>query len=110
MNYGKALRLARVLANLNQKELADRAGLDPSHVSLIEKGTRRPSLAALEKLSSALRIPNDLFILMAAEKKELKLREPKELQRAFQSMARLLLEHVPAKEKPARKKLHSPKT
>jgi transcriptional regulator with XRE-family HTH domain len=103
MNYGKALKLARALANLNQKDLAERAGLDPSHVSLIEKGTRRPSLIALEKLSTALGIPSDLFVLMAAEKDDLKLRDPEELQRALESMARLLLQHVPPKPKPPRK-------
>jgi transcriptional regulator with XRE-family HTH domain len=103
MNYGKALKLARALANLNQKDLAARAGLDPSHVSLIEKGTRRPSLMALEKLSAALKIPSDLFILMAAEKSELKLRDPEELHQALESMARLLLQNVPYRPKLTRK-------
>lgn len=110
MNYGKALKLARALANLNQKDLAARAGVDPSHVSLIEKGVRRPSLMALEKLSAALKIPTDLFLLMAAEKSELKLRDPEELQQALESMARLLLQHVPAKPKPSRRNTRISKT
>lgn len=104
MNYGKALKLARVLADLNQKDLAARAGLDPSHISLIEKGTRRPSLAAFEKLSRALGIPTDLFILMAAEKQDLKLRDPSELQRALESMARLVLQYEPSNERSLRKR------
>jgi len=110
MNYGKALKLARALANLNQKDLAARAGIDASHISLIEKGTRRPSLAALEKLSSALEIPTDLFVLMAAEKKELKLRDPVELQQALESMARLILQNVAHTRKPSKKARRPSKT
>jgi transcriptional regulator with XRE-family HTH domain len=109
MNYGKALKLARALANLSQKDLAARAGLDPSYVSLIEKGTRRPSLTALEKLGEALGIPNDLLVLMAAEKDDLKLRDPEEMQRAVESMARLVLHHVPFKRHRGEKRHHARK-
>jgi transcriptional regulator with XRE-family HTH domain len=97
MNYGKALKLARALANLSQKELARKAGLDPSHISLIEKGTRRPSLTALERLSSALQIPSDLLLLMAAEKDDLKFRDPEQIQQAAESLARLVLLYGPRK-------------
>jgi transcriptional regulator with XRE-family HTH domain len=110
MNYGKALRLARALANINQKELASEAGLDPSHVSLIEKGTRRPSLATLEKLSSALQIPNDLFVLLAAEKNDLKLRDSEELKRASESLARLLIQYEPPEPATTPKRRRSQKT
>lgn len=103
MNYGKALKLARALANLSQKELAKKAGLDPSHISLIEKGSRRPSLTALEKLSSALQIPIDLFVLMAAEKDDLKFRDPEQIQQAAESLARLVLPHSPTKQISRRK-------
>jgi transcriptional regulator with XRE-family HTH domain len=97
MNYGKALKLARALASLSQKDLAARARLDPSYVSLIENGTRKPSLTALEKLSKALKIPNDLLVLMAAEEKDLALRNPAELQRAVEAIARLVLQYAPSK-------------
>jgi len=109
MNYGKALKVARALADLNQKDLAAKAGLDPSHVSLIENGARRPSLAALEKLSAALQIPTDLLVLMAAEKSELKLRDPEQLQQALESMARLILQHVPPRAKPPEKQRRASK-
>lgn len=109
MNYGKAIKLARALASLNQKELAARAGLDPSHVSLIEKGTRRPSLTALEKLSTALQIPNDLLILMAAEKDDLRLRDPEELQQALESMARLILRYASPERQLRKKRQHASK-
>ena len=104
MNYGKGLKLARAIADLNQKDLALKAGLDPSHISLIEKGTRKPSLEALEKLSQALGIPSDLFLLMAFDKEDLKLRNPEELQRAVESIARLVLQYAPSKSSGSRKR------
>jgi len=104
MNYGKAFKLARALANLSQKDLAARAGLDASYVSLIENGTRKPSLTTLEKLSKALKIPNDLLVLMAAEEKDLALRNPADLQRAVETIARLVLQYAPSKSKIRRKR------
>jgi len=104
MNYGKALKVARALADLSQKDLASRAGLDASHISLIEKGARRPSIAALEKLSAALRIPSDLLVLMAAEEDELRLRDPEALQQAVESIARLVLKYAPPNQRRPRKR------
>jgi transcriptional regulator with XRE-family HTH domain len=54
MDYGKAVRVARAISGIQQKELADRAGLNSSYVSLIEMGKRKPSLKAVRALSSAL--------------------------------------------------------
>lgn len=47
MNYGKAIRVARAIAGMEQKQLAAKANLNPSHISLIEKGARRPSTRAI---------------------------------------------------------------
>lgn len=90
MDYGKALRIARALAGLQQKELARQAKMNPSHVSLIEMGKRKPSAKALEKLCRALRIPAHLFMLLGAEAQDLKVRDEGEIQRAAESLARLL--------------------
>src|ERR1700733_5132806 len=109
MNYGKGLKLARAIADLNQKDLALKAGLDPSHISLIEKVAEKPSLEALEKLSQALGIPSDLFLLMAFDKEDLKLRNPEELQRAVESIARLVLQYAPSKSSGTRKRRTSRK-
>jgi len=71
MDYGKALRIARAIAGLQQKELAELAGIDPSHISLIEVGKRKPSVDMVEKLAKALQIPEHLFTLLAAESEDL---------------------------------------
>lgn len=91
MDYGKALKIARAISGLQQKELAVLAGLAPSYVSLLEMGKRKPSVGAIRKLSQALKVPTHLLTLLAAEEDDLSLVEPTELKRAGESLAELLL-------------------
>jgi transcriptional regulator with XRE-family HTH domain len=53
-DFGKALRAARRERDLSQDQLALDAGLHRTHVSLIERGLREPSLDTLVKLCRAL--------------------------------------------------------
>jgi XRE family transcriptional regulator of biofilm formation len=92
MNYGKGIKIARSLAGLRQRELAKLAGVDPSHVSLIEKGKRQPSLKTLEKLSTALNIPHHLLVLISADPKELRTTHPGALERAARSLVTILVQ------------------
>jgi transcriptional regulator with XRE-family HTH domain len=98
MNYGKALRIARAVAGVEQKQLANAAGLNPSHISLIEKGTRRPSVGAIGKLSRALGIPEPLFNMLAVESNDLQGIEEQEFQRIGVYLARFLIRSEPAKQ------------
>ena len=91
MNYGKGIKIARTVAELSQKELARRARIDAGHISLIEKGKRKPTLRTLERLIRALDIPHDLLILLSADRKELGVSDPQELERVAQSLVRLLV-------------------
>jgi transcriptional regulator with XRE-family HTH domain len=95
MDYGKALRIARAMAGLQQKQLADLAGMNSSHVSLIEMGKRKPSVQALERLCKALGIPNHLFMLLGAEARELNVGDPDGINRAAESLARMLFLNAP---------------
>jgi len=90
MNYGRALKVARAMAGLQQRDVARLAGLDPSYISLIEVGRRKPSLDSVEKLSQALDIPTHLFTLLAAESKDLNITDQGELRRTVESLAHLL--------------------
>jgi transcriptional regulator with XRE-family HTH domain len=103
MNYGKGLKIARSLAGLQQRQLAKLAGIDPSHISLIEKGKRLPSQKTLEKLSAALNVPHHLLVLMSADPEELKATHPGALERAAQSLLKTLLQNDRRK-KPRRTK------
>lgn len=51
------IREARKRAGLTQEQLASRAGITQSHLSRLELGKYVPTLATLERLARALRIP-----------------------------------------------------
>ena len=52
--FGEAVRAMRRRRGLSQEELADAAGLHRTHISLIERGLREPSLDTLVKLCRGL--------------------------------------------------------
>ncbi|HUS11443.1 MAG TPA: helix-turn-helix transcriptional regulator [Pyrinomonadaceae bacterium] len=93
MNYSKALKFARAIAGLQQKELADLAGIDASYISLIEQGKRTPSVRAIHKLSHALKIPAHLLTFLAMESEDAALAHPDELKSLGESLTRLVMEH-----------------
>ena len=95
MNYAKAVKVARAISGLQQQELAEAAGLDPSYLSLIEVGKRRPSVTAIEKIARGLGIPSHLLMLLASEPEDLKGVDAAEITRASESLARLLI-HQPS--------------
>jgi transcriptional regulator with XRE-family HTH domain len=72
MNYGKAIKILRSARNFEQQELAKKAGLDSSYISLIEKGKRNPSSQAVEKITKSLSIPKHLLLLLASDEKDLR--------------------------------------
>jgi transcriptional regulator with XRE-family HTH domain len=90
MNYGKALRIARAIAGVKQNELAARAKVSHSYISLIEKGARRPSTRAITKMCRALHIPEPLFAMLAAEKADVKDIGDKEFETLGLYLARFL--------------------
>src|ERR1017187_3963560 len=67
MNYGKAIRVTRALADVPKRELARGLGTDPSYISLLEANKREPSREVLEKLADSLKVPLHLIVLMASE-------------------------------------------
>jgi len=79
------------MAGIQQQELAKLAGMNGSHISLIEKGTRRPSTRALDRLCSALNMPTHLFMLHGVESPDLRNASTEEIRRAAESLARLIL-------------------
>ena len=52
--FGSLIRRRRHAAGLGQEALADKAGLHRTHVSLLERGKRMPSLVVVKKLAAAL--------------------------------------------------------
>jgi transcriptional regulator with XRE-family HTH domain len=101
MDYGKALKISRAMAGLQQKELADLAGVNASHICLLELGKRKPSVGMLGKLCEAMKIPKHLFMLLGAEREDLNIADPKEIHRAAESLAHLLFLNAPKTRKHA---------
>lgn len=56
------LRAARGLRDINQVELAERAGLPQSTISLFESGARKPSFDNLRRLGDALQVSVDYLL------------------------------------------------
>lgn len=54
--FGEHLKAFRIKKNISQEEFAEKAGLDRTYISGLERGLRNPSLVILFKLSSALNI------------------------------------------------------
>ena len=71
MNYGRAVKAIRAAKNLEQRDLAERAELDPSYISLIESNRRVPSSAALQAIAQALQTPLYLLMLLASDEDDL---------------------------------------
>lgn len=53
---GERIRKLRKVRGLSQEKLAERAGIDRSHMGFIEQGRRQPTIATLHKLSKTLNI------------------------------------------------------
>lgn len=52
--FGLVIREARLKVGISQEELAHRAGLHRTYVSLLERGERNPSLNVIDHLAMAL--------------------------------------------------------
>ena len=52
--FGAVLRERREAVGISQEQLADRAGLHRTYISLIERGKRTASIEVVRKVSTAL--------------------------------------------------------
>jgi DNA-binding XRE family transcriptional regulator len=60
--FGEQLRQARIAAGLTQEELAFRAGLDRTYISMLERGIKSPTLHTFFRLCRILGQQPDLVI------------------------------------------------
>ncbi len=64
MLLGSTLRKLRLASGLSQRDLATRADVSPSFLSLVERDKREPTLSVLRRLAENLRVP--FGVLLAA--------------------------------------------
>lgn len=60
--FGVTLRKQRHALGISQEELADRAGITPVYVSLLETGRRVPTIVVVFALAKGLGIPTGDFV------------------------------------------------
>ncbi len=68
MDVGTRLKAVRIMHNLSQRELAKRAGVTNSTISMIEKNSVSPSVSSLKKVLSG--IPMSLVTFFSLEMDE----------------------------------------
>lgn len=71
MNLGNAIKLCRIQRNMSQSELADRAEVSVSYISLLERNKRDPNMSAIQKIADALNVPLSILMFLAADRNEL---------------------------------------
>jgi len=103
VNYGNAIRVARAVRNLSQKDLAERVKLDSSYISLIEKGIRKPSLDTLESIARGLQIPMDLVMLLASDEQDLRVVRKDQATRLGMQLLEMIVNAAPLEPKQSEK-------
>ena len=64
---GKAIRTLRARKGISQKELAERAEITPSFLSLVEGDRRDASIKVIERIAAALDVSPEVLIWEAVE-------------------------------------------
>lgn len=72
MNLGKAIRMCRINRGMKQAELANLSDISVSHLCLLEKDKRDPSLSAVNSISKALEIPVSVLVFLASQYEDIK--------------------------------------
>ena len=67
MNLGKTIKLCRKRSGMTQAKLAELSGISVSHICLMEKDKREPTLSKLELIAKALKIPLSVLVFLAAQ-------------------------------------------
>ncbi|WP_448218390.1 helix-turn-helix domain-containing protein [Endozoicomonas sp. 2B-B] len=60
--FADALRESRKAAGLSQEKLAEKASVDRTYISLLERGLRQPTLSTLIHLADALDLTPSLLL------------------------------------------------
>ncbi|MBZ5603068.1 MAG: helix-turn-helix domain-containing protein [Acidobacteriia bacterium] len=71
MNVGRAIKLCRSQKGWTLAQLGTRTGIARSHLSMLERNQRDPSMSAMQAIANALGMPLNVLIFLAADEKEL---------------------------------------
>lgn len=71
MNIGRAIKLCRGQKGWTLSELGKRTGIAASHLSMMERNLRDPSMGAMEQLAKAFNLPLNVLVFLGADGNEL---------------------------------------
>ena len=71
MNLGNVILRWRKRRGLTQAELSQRSGLSQVFISLLESGSKKPSIETLEILSKCLEVPVAVIIFQASSEEDM---------------------------------------
>src|SRR5437870_7532462 len=100
---GEFLKARRAALGLTQRSLAQKLGVEASHVAYIENGRRKPSLRLVARIAATLGLdPQELLVLVRPEARALlsrtesepRKRPPRSWQRFIENGALLARYHV----------------
>jgi transcriptional regulator with XRE-family HTH domain len=72
MKLGETIKQCRNKRGLTQSRLAELADISVSHLCLLEKNKREPSISVVEGIAKALEIPLSVLVFLAAQASEVK--------------------------------------
>jgi len=71
MQFGSAIKLCREQKGISRTELAEKAMLSTSYISLLENDKRDPNLSKVKKIADALGIPMSVLLFLATDNSEI---------------------------------------
>lgn len=72
MNLGRAITLCRKQRGYSQAQLAEKAEISVSYLSLLEQNKRKdPTLSTIQRISEAVAVPSGILFFLAADQTEL---------------------------------------
>jgi transcriptional regulator with XRE-family HTH domain len=101
MNAGHAIRFCRQQRQLSIPALAERAGLSPSYISLLERNERDPPLSTLQRLSKALAVPLSVMVFIGTSTAELESLSPEIAEKLAAATMKLLQASSPDVSQPS---------
>ena len=92
MKLGTAIKRCRNAQGISLSELAKRSQVSISHLSLIERDEREPSISVINMISQGMGVPASLILLVAADPEELEQEERELVTKLVNSVLSLLHE------------------
>lgn len=83
MNLGKAIRLLRVAHDMTLSDLSAAADISLSHLSLVERDKRQPSIGTVGKIAKAFHLSTSDLVDLAEQVE--RLRPSKQVQAAIEA-------------------------